>query len=205
MRRAIAVIACLISVALSLKALAQDSTCNPVTSSGAGFLVECGKQLHSYNLSLSESKLGLSGAKREVRLDLHGRFAFFCPVETMCANEPTVGGFFLAPAGWLSSSKDEQAIFQVLRNMPWPGGSPPPIPSASCPVFDVSIGGMNGRAVCFDESVVIVAADDRVGFLLLFSQRDKPAAVLKDKVLEMLPRFEIERATGEVGLKRWLR
>jgi hypothetical protein len=64
---------------------------------------------------------------------------------------------------------------------------------------------MNGRAVCFDENVVVVAADDRVGFLLYFSQRDTPAAVLKNKVLEMLPRFEIERATGEVGLKRWLR
>jgi hypothetical protein len=205
MRRAIAVIACLISVALSLQALAQDQACNPVTASGAGFLVECGKQLYSFNLSLSEAKLGISGIKREVGLDLHGRFAFACPVEPMCANEPAVGGSYIAPAGWLSSSRDEQTIFQVLRNMPWPGVSSLPIPSASCPAFDVSIGGMNGRAVCFDESVVIVAADDRVGFLLYFSQRDKPAAVLKNKVLEMLPRFEIERATGEVGLKRWLR
>jgi hypothetical protein len=205
MRLVVAVIACLISVALSLNALAQDQACRPVTASGAGFLVECGNQLYSFNLSLSEPKLGLSGIKREVGFDLHGRFSFACPVEPMCANEPAVGGSYVAPAGWLSSSRDEQAIFQVLRNMLWPGVSSLPIPSASCPVFDVSIGGMNGRAVCFDESVVIVAADDRVGFLLYFSQRDKPADVLKNKVLEMLPRFEIERATGEVGLKRWLR
>lgn len=199
------VIACLISIALSLQALAQEQACIPVTASGAGFLVECGKQLYSFNLSLSEPKLSLSGIKREAGLDLHGRFAFSCPVAPMCANEPVVGGSFIAPAGWLSSSRDEEAIFRVLRNMPWPGISSLPVPSASCPVFDVLIGGMNGRAVCFDENVVVVAADDRVGFLLYFSQRDKPATVLKNKVLEMLPLFEIERATGEVGLKRWLR
>jgi hypothetical protein len=205
MKLAAAVIAGLISVVASSIALAEIPACSPVTSSGAGFVVECGKQLYSYNLSLSEPKLGLSGIKREVGLDLHGRFAFSCPVEPMCANEPAVGGFFVAPAEWLGSSKDEQAIFQVLRDMPWPGGGMPPIPSASCPVFDVLIGGMNGRAVCFDQSVVVVATDDRVGFLLYFSLRDKPSDVLKDRVLEMLPRFEIERATGEAGLKRWLR
>lgn len=205
MRLVAAVIACLISVALSVNALAQDEACSPVSGSGTGFLVECGKQLYSFNLSLSESKLALSGIKREVGLDLHGRFAFVCPIEPMCADEPTVGGAFVTPAKWLSSSRDEQAIFEVLRNMPWPGVSSLPIPSAFCPVFDVWIGGMNGRAVCFDESVVLVAADDRVGFLLYFSQRDKSATALKGKVLEMLPRFEIERATGEVGLKRWLR
>ena len=213
MRRAIAVIACLISVASFSKALAQDlaqdSTCSPVMASGAGRLQECGKQLYSFNLSLLEPKLGLSGIKREAGRDLHGRFSFSCTVEPMCANEPTVGGFFVDPAGWLSSSKDERAIFQVLQNMPWPGGSPPPIPTASCPVFDVSIGGLDGRAVCIsegkDSTVLIVAAEDRVGFLLHIYQADTPASVLKERVLEMLPRFEIERATGEVGLKRWLR
>ena len=208
MRRAIAVIACLISAASFSKAFAEDSTCTPVMASGAGLLQECGKQLYSFNLSLLEAKLGASGIKREAGSDFHGRFSFLCAVEPMCANEPTVGGFFVAPAGWLSSSKDEQAIFQVLRNIPWPGGSPPPIPSATCPVFDVSIGGLDGRAVCFGEgkvsTVLIVAAEDRFGFLLHFSQADEPAAVLKERVLEMLPRFQIERATGEVGLKKWL-
>ena len=209
MRWAVAVIVCLISVALSSNSLAQDGACSPVVSSNAGFLVECGNQLHSYVLTLSESKLSLPSVKRDVAQDFHGRFSFFCPVEPMCSNEPTVGGFFVAPALWLSSPKDEKAIFSVLRDMPWPGGNPPPAPSASCPVFDVSIGGMKGRAVCAvegpNEGIVVVAADDRIGFLLYFSQFDKTAGVLKDRVLEMLPRFEIERATGEVGLKRWLR
>ena len=216
MRQAIAVIAVLISVAAFSKALAQDPDCRLVMASGAGFVVECGKQLYSYNLSLSQS----SGTRREVRRDIHGRFTFLCPadpkcrtllceVESNCENEPTVGGSFVAPAEWLSSSKDEQAILQVFRNMPWPGGDRPPTPSASCPVFDVSVGGLNGRAVCFSEgkgsTVLVVAANDNVGFLLWFAQDDKPAPVLKSKMLEMLPRFEIERATGEIGLKRWIR
>ena len=209
MRRTIAVIACLISVASFSKAVAQDSTCSPVIVSGAGLLQECGKQLYSFNLSLSEAKLGVSGVKREAGSDMHGRFGFSCTVEPMCANEPKVGGFFVDSAEWLSSPKDERAIFQVLQNMPWPGGSPPPIPAVSCPVFDVSIGGLDGRAVCIsegkDSTVVIVAAEDRVGFLLHFYQADTPASVLKERVLEMLPRFGVERATGEVGLKRWLR
>jgi hypothetical protein len=135
MRWTSAAIACLISVVLSLQALAQDQACNPVIASGAGFLVECGQQLYSFNLSLSEPKLALSDIKREAGLDFHGRFAFSCPVEPMCANEPAVGGSFLAPAGWLSSSRDEQAIFQVLRNMPWPGVSSLPLPPVRYSMF----------------------------------------------------------------------
>jgi hypothetical protein len=127
----------------------------------------------------------------------------------MCADEPLVGGFFVTPVEWLKNAKDEQAILGILRDMPWPGGNRPPIPAAACSVFDVSIGGLNGRAVCFTEekssSVLVVAADDHFGFLLHFHRDDEPVAVLKAKVLEMLPRFEIERATGDVALKRWMR
>jgi hypothetical protein len=218
MRRALAIIACLISVASFSNASAQEPACRLVSASGANFVEECGKQLHSFSLSLSESKLGLSGIKREVGRDLHGRFSFRCPVEPMCENEPTIDGFFIEPAKWLSSSRDEQAIFQVMRSVPlmaisfsFPGGAPPPMPAAACPAFDVSIGNMNGRAVCFDSanskggSVVMVVADDHVWFLLSFDQRDKPAIALKDKVLEMLPLFEIERASGEAGLRKWFR
>src|SRR5262249_14491491 len=154
--RAIAVIACLIAVALSSKAVAQDTACRLAAASGAGFVQECGKQLYSFNLSLSESKLGASGIKREAKLDEHGRFSFPCPIEPMCANEPRVGGFFVAPAGWLNSSKDEYAVVQVsLLSMPWgmpnTDGNHSPLPSVTCPVFDVSIGGLNGRAVCLSE------------------------------------------------------
>jgi hypothetical protein len=204
-----AVIACLMSAALSSKALSQDLACSPVTASGAGFVQECGSQLYAFDLTLLGSKLGLSGIKREAKRDFHGRFGFSCPIEPMCAGEPLVGGFFVEPADWLKSAKDEQAIFGFLRSMPWPGGNRPPTPVAACPVFDVSIGGLNGRAVCLSEekssTVLVVAADDHIGFLLHFSRDDEPVAVLKGKVLEMLPRFEIHRATGDIALKRWMR
>jgi hypothetical protein len=91
------------------------------------------------------------------------------------------------------------------------GGAPPELPSSACPLFDVSVDGMAGRAVCFDEAkmqggnVVVVAADNYVGFLLIFYQRDQSANALRDKVLELLPRFKIERATGDVALLRWLK
>jgi hypothetical protein len=182
-----------------------------VGSAGAGFVVECGNKLYSFNLSLRESKLTASGTGREVEHGYHGGFSFSCPVVPICPDEPTAGGFFITPSGWLSGARNEQAIFQILEE--WgrmrPGGSRPSAPSASCPLFDVSIGGMNGKAVCIDIAdgrfVAVVAADERVGLVLVFSQRDKSAVALKDQVLEMLPRFEIERATGEAGLKRFLR
>jgi hypothetical protein len=215
MRLVAAVVIGLISATTLSNASAQEPACRWVSGNGSSLLEKCGKQLNSFSLSLSENKLPL--IPRRVESDLHGRFSFPCPVEPMCENEPTIGGFFIAPASWLSSFKDEQAIFQVLRSTPlmavswsFSGGPPPPPPSAACPVFDVSIGNMAGRAVCFDDAnakggaVVIVAADDHVGFLLSFYQRDKSATALRDKVLELLPRFEIERATGDAGLMRWI-
>jgi hypothetical protein len=218
MRLVVAVIISLISAAIPSNVSAQQPACRLVSGAGASFLEECGDQLNSFTLSLSEIKLGLSAIKRQSESDLHGRFYFSCPVEPMCENEPTIGGFFISPAGWLASSKDEQAIYHVLQGIPlmaisWSssGGPPPSMPSPACSVFDVSIGGMTGRGVCFDDvnaksgAVFIVAGDDRVGFLLSFYQRDKPASALRDKVLELLPRFEIERATGDLGLKKWLR
>src|SRR6266436_1218853 len=197
MRLGVAVIISLISAAILPNVSAQQPNCRIVGVSGASVLEECGDQLNSFTLSLS-------AIKRQSESDMHGRFYFFCPVEPICENEPTIGGFFIAPTNWWTSSKDVQAIFQVMRSIPLSGGQPPPMPSAACPVFDVSIGGMTGRGVCFDEanakngavSIVVVAANDRVGFLLSFSEHDKPVSALRDKVLELLPSFEIERATG---------
>jgi hypothetical protein len=204
----------LISAAIPSNLSAQQPACRIVVGGAASFLEECGDRLNSFTLRLSESKLGLSGIKREVGSHHHGGFYFSCPVEPMCENEPVIGGWFIPPASWSSSPKNEQAIYQVMRSIPLGFSSgTPPMPSLACPVFDVSIGGMAGRGVCFtdenakseDAFVIIVAADERVGFLLSFYQRDKPAIALKDRVLELLPRFEIERASGDLGLKKWLR
>jgi len=212
----VAVVISLIAAAISSSASAQESECRVVRARGASFLEKCGKQLNSFSLSLSENKLDL--ILKEVESDLHGRFTFTCPFEPLCANEPIIGGFFIAAESWQNSSRDERAIYQALQRVPlmaisWsrPGGPTPEMPAATCPLFDVSVDGMAGRAVCFDDptakaaSVIVVAADDRVGFLLGFYQRDKSANALRDKVLELMPRFKIERAIGDVGLLKWVK
>jgi len=103
MKWAVAVIACLMTAALSSQALSQDSACSPVMASGAGFVEECGKQLHAYDLTLLESGLGASGVRREAERDFYGRFGFPCPI--VCSGEPKVAGFLVAPAEWLRSAK----------------------------------------------------------------------------------------------------
>jgi hypothetical protein len=204
----------LISATTLSNASAQEPTCRVVRVEGTSWLEECGKQLNSYSLSLSETKLGLSDIKREGWWDMHGRFSFSCPVEPICGNEPIIGGTFIDSESWNNSSKDEGAIFQVLRPlmaMSLRGGAPSEVPTSACPLFDVSIDGMAGRAVCFDEAkmgggnVVVVAASDHVGFLLIFSQSDQSANVVRKEALELLPRFKIERATGDVALLKWMR
>ena len=136
----------------------------------------------------------------------------------MCEGEPAISGFFVPWATWQNSAKDEKAIYETLRSVPmmavsWSfvGGQPRPLPPLTCPLFDVSVGDMTGRAVCFGDAetkagyVVAVVADDHIGFLLAFYQQDNSASTLKSKADELLPRFKIERATGDVGLMRWFR
>jgi hypothetical protein len=85
------------------------------------------------------------------------------------------------------------------------------MPPPACTLFDVSIAGTPGRAVCFDEtggkgsSVFVIAADDRVAFLLSFSQQNISANALREKVVELLPHFKIERASGDAALMKWFR
>jgi hypothetical protein len=178
--------------------------CRGITSGRAGFLEQCGDRLHAWSLTLSEFK-------RETVSDLHGRFFFQCAIKLMCESEPEIVGRFVDRQEWLDSAKDERAIYVIANTLREPGGPLPPMPSSACPLFDISIAGMPGRAVCFGESggkgssVFVVAADDRVAFLLDFSQPDRSANALKEKVLELLPRFKIERATGDAALMKWLR
>jgi len=73
----------------------------------------------------------------------------------------------------------------------------------------VSVAPDPGRAFARILSLVVAlaaAADDRVAFLPSFYQRDKSPDALKEKVvLEWLPRFELERATGDAALLKWFR
>jgi hypothetical protein len=52
-------------------------------------------------------------------------------------------------------------------------------------------------------SVFVVAGDDRVAVLLAFFQRDELSSALRKKVVELLPRFKIERAIGDAALMEW--
>jgi hypothetical protein len=205
-----AVVASLASATLLSDARAQQPICNVVRVQDAGLLEDCGNQLRSFFLILSD-------LKREVSGDFHGHFAYRCSVELMCDGESTITGFYISPDGWQASAKDEAAIFQALQSTPIgatgqgrPGGPEPQMPSVACPIFDVSVGGLAGRAVCFDEAamkggnVVVVAADNDVGFLLVFYRSDQSAAVLREKVVDVISRFKIERATGDVSLLRWM-
>jgi hypothetical protein len=208
---AAAVVAGLISAFALSDASAQEPACRFVRALGAGFVEDCGKQLNAFRLILLETKLGSTGVRREVLGDMHGRFSFPCPIEPMCGSEPFISGFFVSAEPWNNSPKDEQAIYQAVRSNPLMRGGPPPqMPPASCPVFDVVIDGMRGRGVCLGVTdvknaniVVVIAADDRVGFAMSFQQY-RSAGELRDEVLEMMPRFKIERATGD-AVSEWFR
>jgi hypothetical protein len=188
--------------AQSWSAAAAPQECRRVTQDRAGFLEKCGDRINAWRLTLP--------FKREILGDLHGRIFFHCGIEPMCEGEPTIGGQFVPHAEWQAGARDEHAIFELAV-----GSSVqplPPMPHPACPLFDVSFGGMTGRAVCFGEpgvnrsSVIVVAADDRVAFLLRFYQQDKSPDALKEKVVfEWLPRFVIERATGDAALLKWFR
>jgi hypothetical protein len=185
-------------------ASAPTQECRGIMEGRAGFLEQCGDRLNAWSLGLSEFK-------RETGSDLHGRFFFYCPIELMCDGEPTIAGRLLPAAEWQASPRDEQTIYELANRLWEPIRPLPPMPSPACPLFDISIAGMAGRAVCFEEpelkgsSVFVVAADDRVAILLAFSQQDKLSSALKEKVVELLPRFKIERATGDAALMKWFR
>jgi hypothetical protein len=208
---AAAVVAGLISAFALSDASAQEPACRFVRALGAGFVEDCAKQLNAFRLILLETKLGSIGVRREVLSDMHGRFSFPCPIEPMCGSEPFISGFFVSAEQWNDSLKDEQAIYQAVRSNPLMRGGPPPqMPPASCPVFDVVIDGMRGRGVCLGATdvknaniVVVIAADERVGFAMSFQQY-RSASELRDEVLEMMPRFKTERATGD-KVSEWFR
>jgi hypothetical protein len=182
-------------------------------------VADCGKQLNAFRLILLEAKFGPSGMRRAVSGDVHGRFSFPCTVEPICGDEPFIEGFFVSAERWNKSSKDEQAIYQTARSVmaigwSFAGDPQPQMPAAACPVFDGSVDGTPARAVCFDVTegkagnmvvVVVAGADDHLGVLLSFRQQDRSAIELRDEVLEILPRFKIERANGDSALLSWFR
>lgn len=216
MRLLTVVVVLMLLLATNFGAFAEDSSCRWLRSQGASILERCGDRLNSFSLGLSEIGLGVSEAKRQVSSGWHAGFSFECEVP-ICAGEPYIGGFFIDAARWGKTARDEQAIVDAFRSMPlmapsfsYRGGAIPP-PSSACPLFELSIGGMKGRAVCIEEAeakiptILLVASDERVAFILGFQKRGVSVATLRDKVIELSPRFTIERAAGDAALLRWIR
>ena len=75
----------------------------------------------------------------------------------------------------------------------------------------MTLAGLAGRGVCYrsnDETssaVVLVVSDATLGYVLIFHQQDVDSAVLKERVLALLPRFRLQVAKGDFGIARWLR
>jgi hypothetical protein len=200
--------ATLCTPALGTPALAEEPACKLIGVLGSSLLQQCGDQLHSFGLDLSDMR-------REVSNDQEGRFSFDCPVSLMCTGSPSIGGFFIDADKWKKGAKDAQAIGQILQSPPMTAeaaGAVTPKPmQAACEPFDVTISGTTGKGVCFNDAakntaaVAMVFADDDVGFLLNFSQPGIAPDKLRDSVVAMLAKFKIERAKGDVGLLRWMR
>ena len=86
-----------------------------------------------------------------------------------------------------------------------PNAPPPP----ACAVFDVQIGDLPGRAVCFDvadgSAVIVIAGDDQVALVLSIFQRKQTPGAMRDKAMDMIPLFRMKRPTGDITLLRWIR
>jgi hypothetical protein len=208
MKIASAVVIVLASATFCAPAFADEPACKVIGVLGASLLEQCGDQLHSFGLDLSDPR-------REVSNDQEGRFTFDCPVSLMCTGSPSITGFFVDADAWKKSTKDAKAVGQIMQSSPItaenPGASTPKPMSAACEPFDVTISGTSGKGVCFNDAqtktatVAMIFADDDVGFLLNFSQKGMAADKLRDGAVATLPKFKIERAKGDVGLLRWMR
>jgi len=197
-----------LAMAAPAAALAQDNRpCQIVGVKDAGLLMICGERLNGFLLTLDD-------VRRQVGNEVQGRFVFYCMLAPMCTDEPNVGGFFIDPPRWRDSAKDEPAMLDILQQhglvpAAAAGADPKVPPPPACAVFDVVIGDLPGRAVCFDvadgSAVVVIAGDDQVAFVLSFFQRKRTPGAIRDKAMDMIPLFRIQRPTGDITLLRWIR
>ena len=150
--------------------------------------------------------LTFEDVRRQVASEAQSRFVFACVLAPMCDDEPNVGGFFIDPVRWRESAKDEPAMLDMLQGY---GLVPAASRGAACAVFDVVIGDLPGRAVCFDvadgSAVVVIAGDDQVALVLSFFQRKRTPGAIRDKAMDMIPLFRMQRPTGDITLLRWIR
>jgi hypothetical protein len=221
MKSSAIILGVLLSGMVFSNARAADDDCKFIRENAASLLEQCGGQIRSFAL-IPASKRWRSNPG-----GFHGGFAFSCvdipdlaevPLlerfgertkESPCPDEPKISGSFISPEDWEAGSKDGAGILRVALSAPMVMASLP-LPTAGCPAFDVSIGGMAGRATCIidrDWRVIVAGfGEKRIAFVLFFSQQDKSLEMLKDRTKMLLAKqFMIERGTGDAALLRWMK
>jgi hypothetical protein len=193
-------------------ALPERQPCTVLGLRPDAVLQQCDDKLRSLSIIMKD-------VSRTMTIDGgSGGFTFVCPVEMMCNGEPVISGWLIDPRRWGKSPQDEDVIFSLVQAPPAVlarrGFSPVPErtrPKASCDLFDLTIAGLPGKAVCYEaedqksSGLFAIVANDEMGFVLTFRSRDLGSQALREKVLTMAPRFQIEVATGDSGLFRWMR
>jgi len=208
--RVLVAVALLISLAPNPTSAESGDACELVSAHPSGLLLRCGSLLKSLVLSFED-------IRRLRRHDPQGVFHFVCPIDEMCDGQPRISGWMIDHTKWRRGERSDAAIFELLRQPPIIlRGAAQPVDTASdplkstCGVYELELAGLRGHGVCYDfgesqsTTIVAVVSNDEIGFVLLFNQRDVELTALREKVDMLLPRFKLERATGDAYLMRWM-
>ena len=185
------------------------SPCKTIRAEGAAILQLCGgARLRSFALSMQ-------GTERTAVHEYSSKFRFSCRLG-FCQGEPDISGSFIDPDAWTLSKQDEAAVFDIMATQAgWKLlGSEQHFRGIFKPSCDrsVTVAGLPGRMICYNTgsaaadsspTVIMVAADDRVGFLLSFQSLDSNN--VRDDAVSALRAFSLERGEGDVALERWFR
>jgi hypothetical protein len=209
-RLVLVAVALIISLAPGPIAAESGDACELVSTHPAGVLLRCGSQLKSLVIAYED-------VRRQRRHDPQGVFHFVCPIEEMCDGQPRISGWMIDHTKWRTSERNDAAVFELLRQPPIIlRGAAKPVDIASdplkstCGVFDLELAGLRGQGVCYDfgesqsTTIVAVVSNDEIGFVLLFNQRNAELTPLRETVDALLPRFKLERASGDAYLMRWM-
>ncbi len=195
--------------AVAQQAVPERKPCVVIRVQPDAVLERCNDTLRSLSIVMRD-------IRRQGSVDSTGRVNFTCPVEAMCEGDPLISAWLVDPRTWTRSARDEDAIFALVQTPPVVTARPrtgpeQPRPNSTCPIFDVQVAAIPGRGVCYESGdpkssgLVIVAADADIGFLLFFRHGNMNSQALREKVLTMVPHFQIDVATGDGELFRWMR
>ena len=134
------------------------------------------------------------------------KFRFSCR-PGFCQGEPDISGSFIDPDAWMRSKQDEAAVFDIMTaRVGWKLlGSEQHFREIFKPSCDrsVTVAGLPGRMIRYNTgsaaadsspTVIMVAADDRVGFMLSFQSPDSKN--VRDDAVSALRAFSLERGKG---------